>query len=122
MVATLSALQHLAVDDFHQFRPRLQGMSAAQSAQFGTLLAGVRYAPVAALLEIVADRRDGDSGNRRQRLQLRAQLDIFIAGLRRWRLAHLDLARRFIGDSRGTGGTAGASYLIGRLDEASRPS
>jgi non-ribosomal peptide synthase protein (TIGR01720 family) len=121
-VTTLSGLQHLAVDDFHQFRPRLRGISAAQSAQFGTLLAGVRYAPVAALLEIVVDRRDGDSGNCRQRLQLGAQLDLFIAGLRRWRLAHLDLARRFIGDSRGTGGTTGASYLIDRLDEASRRS
>jgi amino acid adenylation domain-containing protein/thioester reductase-like protein len=121
-VTTLSALQHLAVDDFHQFRPRLQEASAAQSAQFATLLAGVRYAPVAALFEIVADRRDGDSANRRQRLQLGAQLDVFIAGLTRWRLAHVDVVRRFIGDSRGTGDTAGASYLIDRLDEASRPS
>jgi tryptophan 2,3-dioxygenase len=121
-VTTVSALEQLAVDDFLQFRPRLQGASAGQSAQFSTLLAGVRYAPVAALFEIVADRRDGDSANRRQRLQLGAQLDVFIAGLTRWRLAHVDVVRRFIGDSRGTGGTAGASYLIDRLDEASRPS
>jgi tryptophan 2,3-dioxygenase len=121
-VTTLSALQHLAVDAFHQFRPRLQGASAAESAQFASLLAGVRYAPVAALLEIVADQRDGDSGNRQQHLRLGAQLDVFIAGLTRWRLAHLDLVRHFIGDSRGTGGTSGADYLIDRLDEASRPS
>jgi len=122
-VTTLSALQHhLAVDDFHQFRPRLQGASAGQSPQFSTLLAGVRYAPVAALLEISADRRDGDSDNRRQRLQLRARLDVFIAGLTRWRLVHLDMVRHFIGDGQGTGGTSGAGYLIDRLDEASRPS
>jgi thioester reductase-like protein len=120
-VTTLRALQHLAVDDFHQLRPRLQGASAGQSAQFATLLAGVRYAPVAALFEIVADRRDGDSANRRQRLQLGAQLDVFIAGLTRWRLAHVDVVRRFIGEGRGTGGTAGASFLIDHLDEASRP-
>jgi tryptophan 2,3-dioxygenase len=77
---------------------------------------------VAPLLEIVADRRNGDSGHRRQRLQLGARLDVFIAGLTRWRLAHLDLVRHFIGDSRGTGGTTGTRYLIDRLDEASRPS
>ena len=94
-------------------------MSAAQSDQFATLLTGVRHAPVAALLEIVADRRNGDSGNRRQRLQLGAQLDVFIAGLTRWRLAHTAAVGRFIGDSRGTGGTAGLSYLIDRLDKAS---
>ena len=118
-VTTTSALQHLTVDGFHQFRPRLQGMSAAQSDQFATLLTGVRHAPVAALLEIVADRRNGDSGTRRQRLQLGAQLDVFIAGLTRWRLAHVAAVGRFIGDSRGTGGTAGLSYLIDRLDKAS---
>jgi tryptophan 2,3-dioxygenase len=122
MVTTTSALQHLTVDGFHQFRPRLQGMSAAQSDQFATLLTGVRYAPVAALLEIVADRRNGDSGTRRQRLQLGAQLDVFIAGLTRWRLAHVAAVGRFIGDGRGTGGTTGAGYLIDRLDKASRPS
>lgn len=121
-VTTLSALEHLAVDDFHQFRPRLQGATAGESAQFAMLLAGVRYAPVAALLEIVADRRNGDSGTRRQRLQLGARLDVFIAGLTRWRLAHLGLVCRFIGDSPGNGGTEGAGYLIDRLDEASRPS
>ena len=120
-VTTQIALQHLAVDDFHKFRPSLQRASAAESAQFAVLLAGVRYPPVAALLEIVADRRDGDSGHRRQRLQLGAQLDLFIAGLTRWRLAHLDVVRRFIGDSRGTGGTAGLGYLIDQL-EAFRPS
>ena len=122
LLTTQSALQHLGVDDFHKFRPRLQGVSAAQSDQFAILLAGVRYAPVAALLEIVADRRDGDSSNRRQRLQLGAQLDVFIAGLTRWRLGHLDAVRRFIGDGPGTGGSAGVSYLIDCLDGTSRPS
>jgi tryptophan 2,3-dioxygenase len=121
-VTTTSALQHLTVDGFHQFRPRLEGMSAAQSDQFATLLTGVGYAPLAALLEIVADRHNGNSGNRRQRLQLGAQLDVFIAGLTRWRLAHIGAVGRFIGDSRGTGGTTGAGYLIDRLDAASRPS
>jgi tryptophan 2,3-dioxygenase len=77
---------------------------------------------VATLLEIVVDRRDGDSGNGRLRLQLGAQLDVFIAGLRRWRVAHRDLARRFIANSRGTGGTAGVGYLTDRLDKGSRPS
>jgi tryptophan 2,3-dioxygenase len=121
-LTTLSALQHLAVDDLNQFRPRLQRVSAAQSAQFATLLTGARHAPVAALLEIVADRRDEDSGNRRQQLQLRAQLDVFIAGLTCWRLVHLDVVHRFIGDRRGTGGTTGVGYLIDQLDEASRTS
>jgi amino acid adenylation domain-containing protein len=121
-MTTLSALQHLAVNDFHRFRPRLEGMSAAESARFTTLLAGARHAPVAALLEIVADRRDGDSTNRRQKLQLGEQLDAFIAGITRWRLTHLDVVRHFLGDSRGTGGTAGVGYLIDQLDEASRPS
>jgi tryptophan 2,3-dioxygenase len=121
-VTTLTALQHLAVDDFQQFRPRLGGMSAAESAQFATLLAGVRYAPVAALMEIAADQRDRDSGDHRQRVQLGAHLDVFIGGLTRWRLGHLDVVRRFIEDSRGTGGTTGASYLIDRLDKGSRPS
>ncbi|WP_167355059.1 non-ribosomal peptide synthetase [Nocardia africana] len=122
MLTTESALQHLAVDAFQQFRPRLQGVSAAQSAQLETLLTGVRHAPVAALREIVADRRDGDSNDRRQRLYLGAQLEVFITGLTRWRLNHLDVVRRFIGDRRGTGGTIGLGFLIDRLSEASRPS
>jgi tryptophan 2,3-dioxygenase len=121
-VTTQSALQHLSVDDFHRFRPKLQGVSAAQSDQFATLLEGVRYAPVAALLEIVADRRDGDRENRRHKLQLAAQLDVFIAGLTRWRLTHLDVVRHFIGDRRGTGGSAGVGFLIDQLDEACRRS
>ncbi|CAM4021144.1 tryptophan 2,3-dioxygenase family protein [Mycobacterium senriense] len=122
IVTTQNALQHLAVNDFHRFRPGLQGMSAGQSPQFTTILAGVRHAPVAALLEIVSDRRNGDGGNRRQRLHLGAQLDVFIAGLTRWRLAHLDVVSRFIGGSRGTGGTAGLGFLIDRLFDASCPS
>jgi tryptophan 2,3-dioxygenase len=121
-LTTQSALQHLAVDDFHRFRPRLQGVSAAQSPQLASLLQGVRYAPLAALLEIAADPRDGDSRSRREKLQLGAQLEVFIAGLTRWRLGHLDAVRRFIGDRPGTGGTAGVSYLIDCLDEAGRPS
>jgi tryptophan 2,3-dioxygenase len=120
MMSTESALQHLAVDAFQQFRPRLQGVSAAQSTQLATMLAGVRHAPVTALLEIVADRRDGDSKDRRQRIHLGAQLDVFIAGLTRWRLNHLDVVRRFIGDRRGTGGTVGLGFLIDRLSEGSR--
>jgi amino acid adenylation domain-containing protein/thioester reductase-like protein len=120
-VTAQSALQHLAVDDFHRFRPKLQGVSAAQSDQFATLLEGVHYPPVAALLEIVADRPDGDRENR-HKLQLAAQLDVFIAGLTRWRLTHLDVVRRFIGDSRGTGGSVGVGYLIDQLDQAFRRS
>ncbi|WP_139333094.1 tryptophan 2,3-dioxygenase family protein, partial [Mycobacterium sp. SP-6446] len=122
MLTTQGALQHLAVDDFHRFRPRLQGVSAAQSAQFEILLRGVRHAPVKGLLEIAADRRDDDRGDRRLKLQLGAQLDVFIAGLTRWRLAHVDAVRRFIGGDRGTGGSAGVDYLIDQLIEASRPS
>jgi hypothetical protein len=110
------------VDDFHRFRPCLQGMSAGHSAQFSAILGGVRYAPLAALLGIVADRRNGDKCTRRQRLHLGAQLDVFMAGLTRWRLAHLDAVSPFIGDSRGTGGSAGVGYLIDRLFEASSPS
>ena len=97
-------------------------MSAAQSDQFATLLTGIRYAPVAALIEISADRRDSDSNNRRQQLQLSARPDVFIAGRTRWRLAHLDAVSPFIGGSRGTGGSAGVGYLIDRLFEASLPS
>jgi tryptophan 2,3-dioxygenase len=121
-LTTQSALEHLSVDDFHRFRPKLQGVSAAQSEQFAILLEGARYAPVAELFQIVADRRDGDSSNRRQKLQISAQLDVFIAGLTRWRLVHLEVVRRFIGDSGGTGGTAGVGYLIDQLDEACRRS
>jgi len=121
-VTIVSVLQHLAVDDFQQFRPRLGGMSAAESAQFATLLAGVRYAPVAALMEIAADWRDGDSRDRRHGVQLGAQLEVFVAGLTRWRLAHVEVVRRFIEDSRGTGGTSGLGYLIDRLDKVSRSS
>ncbi|OMC56647.1 hypothetical protein A5747_00030 [Mycobacterium sp. IS-836] len=120
-LATQGALEHLAVDDFHRFRPHLQGVSAAQSPQLATLLTGADHAPVAGLLEIAADRR-GDSAGRRQKLHLNAQLDVFIAGLTRWRLGHLDAVRRFIGDGPGTGGSAGVSYLIDCLDGTPRPS
>jgi non-ribosomal peptide synthase protein (TIGR01720 family) len=121
-LTTQSALEHLSVDDFHRFRPKLQGVSAAQSEQFAILLEGARYAPVAELFQIVADRRDGESSSRRQKLQIAAQLNVFIAGLTRWRLVHLEVVRRFIGDSGGTGGTAGVGYLIDQLDEACRRS
>lgn len=121
-LSTQSALEHLAVDDFHRFRPRLQGVSAAQSPQLASLLRGVRHPPVAELLEVVADPDDGDVSTRRQKVQLGAELEVFIAGLIRWRLGHLDAVRRFIGDGPGTGGTAGVSYLIDCLDEARRPS
>jgi thioester reductase-like protein len=122
IVTTQKALQHLAVDDFHRFRPSLQGMSAGQSAQFSAILAGVRYPPLAALLGIVADRRNGDGCTRRKRLHLGAQVDVFIAGLTRWRLAHLDAVSPFVGDTRGTGGSVGVGFLIDRLFEASAPS
>jgi tryptophan 2,3-dioxygenase len=122
IVTTQKALEHLAVDGFHRFRPCLQGMSAGQSAQFSAILSGVRYAPLAALLGIVADRRNGDRCTRRQRLHLGAQLDVFIAGLTRWRLAHLDAVSPFVGDTRGTAGSVGLGYLIDRLFDASSPS
>ncbi|WP_083662669.1 MULTISPECIES: tryptophan 2,3-dioxygenase family protein [unclassified Mycobacterium] len=121
-LTTQGALEHLAVDDFHRFRPHLQGVSAAQSPQLATLLTGADHAPVAGLLEITADRRAGDSASRRQKLHLNAQLDVFIAGLTRWRLGHVDAVRRFIGDGPGTGGSAGVSYLIDCLDGTPRPS
>lgn len=117
---TLSAFEHLRIEDFRRFRPRLQGASGAQSPQFTALLAGAENPMLAELRDVVAE-RDEPEDARRQRDELRAHAAVLEVGTVRWRLAHLKLVRHFVGDRPGTGGTAGVGYLIDRLGQFSRP-
>ncbi|MET9503911.1 tryptophan 2,3-dioxygenase family protein [Streptomyces sp. NPDC006622] len=103
LVDLLGLLDGLTPAQFHAFRPLLGEASGGQSVQFADLLhqidapdcglpAHAATAEVAALLV---------------QLRVRAQ---------RWKLRHLRLVERMIGDATGTGGTDGIQYLRSRID------
>ncbi|MFI0484317.1 tryptophan 2,3-dioxygenase family protein [Actinomadura sp. 9N215] len=56
--------------------------------------------------------------------ELRSLVEGLVAhdeGLREWRVRHMEMARRLIGDSSGTGGTSGLPYLRSRQGSAVFP-
>jgi tryptophan 2,3-dioxygenase len=112
--ATLGQLDHLSVEHFHEFRPFLGDVSAAESVQMAQLLDGPRMASVAGLVANLERARDEpQAGWRREAGHL---VDVLCAGIRRWRAHHRDVADRLIGDLPGTGGTNGVAYLGRRID------
>jgi tryptophan 2,3-dioxygenase len=110
IIATLQDMDHLSRTHFDAFRPALDGASGAESAQFALLLKGLDNPYVWELssrLQECDPREVGLDGL----LQAWDELDEFLARTETWRRLHVDLARRLVGNRRGTGGTSGVSFL-----------
>lgn len=114
ILTTLRDMLHLGTAHFDAFRVGLGDASGAQSVQFGLLMKGLdnpHVREVSNRLQACDPRQVG-----RDRL-LRAwdELDEFVARTEVWRRLHVDIARHFVGQRRGTGGTDGVAYLESRL-------
>ncbi|MGW7067021.1 tryptophan 2,3-dioxygenase family protein [Streptomyces sp. NPDC054855] len=96
----LALLDHLGAASFACFRPLLEGASGGQSHQFAALFARIG-APHCAV-------RPPDTDVPRD---LNDALAALQAAVTRWRVRHLLLVERMIGDSPGTDGTEGLAYL-----------
>jgi tryptophan 2,3-dioxygenase len=96
----LALLEHLDPESFASFRPLLADASGAQSYQFAALFNRIE-APHCAVRPANAD--------------VSCELDKALASLKaavtRWRVRHLLLVERMIGDRPGTDGTDGLAYL-----------
>lgn len=121
----LTTLLYLPVPDFHRFRDGLMGVSGAESEQFTALLVVSRHPAIrsierslAAVLPSVAPQGAHPEGACRHDACVTARaLDSLIAEAATWRRRHARIARHFIGNMPGTGGTSGVSYLL-REDRA----
>ncbi len=119
-------LERLPVQYFAEFRPYLGTASGAQSRQFRQLAslmgsdqrAGRLYTGLVAAAE-----RQGSSVDEISRRGVNAGPLYRVAealldagnGYWRWKVAHLGLMAKMMGDQPGTGGTSGADYLIRRI-------
>lgn len=122
----VSVLDRLPAASFAAFRPYLGTASGAQSAHFRTLDArlglGHKPSPLAEAFAAVIDkagldlvevcREDLEAGVLTRILD--AMLDIAQAYWL-WKVRHLALVSRMIGEQSGTGGTTGTNYLIRRV-------
>ncbi|MFG2603289.1 tryptophan 2,3-dioxygenase family protein [Streptomyces sp. NPDC048514] len=124
---TVRLLERLPVQRFAAFRPRLGTASGAQSRNFHDLEVRLGTADEGesplyrAFLKALAARgtsveevcRLGASGAGAPHRLAETLLDL---GYRfwHWKVAHLSLVDRAVGGLSGTGGTAGASYLVSR--------
>jgi tryptophan 2,3-dioxygenase len=122
----LIALEQLSSHCFARFRPYLGTASGAQSAQFheldrklglGPTPSPVTTAFIAAVTSAGLDlvgvcRNDLDAGVLHRIMD--ALLDIG-QGYWRWKVAHLALVSKLLGDIEGTAGTSGAGYLTRRV-------
>lgn len=122
----LVALEKLPVRLFAEFRPYLDTASGAESAQFKVLsnLLGDDERP-GELYEafVAATAAAGTSVAEVCRYGVRSGVHHRVAELLldlgnaywRWKVAHLGLMSRSLGQQTGTGGSSGAMYLAGRL-------
>ena len=129
--SSLTALSALEAQEFLDFRRLLRGASGAQSSQFARLEAMVEN-PGSDSLEAVflaALRRDTGLGPADLLTERAPSVWLWLAhtmvdlsdALWRWRVEHLELAGRLIGDRPGTGGSSGIGYLAERLDRRAFP-
>jgi tryptophan 2,3-dioxygenase len=126
LLEQVAALDRLPHHSFARFRPHLGTASGAQSGQFRELDrrlgVGPQASPVcaafrAALTGQGADLVDIFSADLAAGA-LHRVADALLAigqGYWRWKVAHLALASRLIGDATGTGGTSGADHLARRV-------
>ncbi|NBE51307.1 tryptophan 2,3-dioxygenase family protein [Streptomyces boluensis] len=96
----LALLDHLDAESFANFRPLLEDASGGQSHQFAALFSRIEMPHCAV--------RPPDAAVSRE---LREALAALRAAVTRWRVRHLLLVERMIGDSPGTDGTDGLAYL-----------
>jgi tryptophan 2,3-dioxygenase len=119
-------LHHLPTAEFLRFRDALDGVSAAESRQFGQLLEGRRHTSLRRLAAAVARHgsgdpvhiHDGDDGDgdgcAEAACRCARGIDRIAQVVRAWRLLHVAVARRLVGDLPGTGGTDGVPWLAQR--------
>lgn len=122
--ACLDLLVHLPRERFAAFRPHLQDASGAESTAFRRLFratfdttGAIRELGILAAVYVTAPDAAGCTVDASA---LARALDEFVGDVRAWRLRHVDIARSFIGDAAGTGGTSGVPHLrerLGRGDE-----
>jgi len=127
LIQQLGRLVYLSRADFQRFRPSLQGASGAQSAQCLEVLQiadqpdiraiGVNLAVV--LADHGLDRPHQLGACRHDSCGAAHAVDHLIATVGDWRRLHLQVARHFIGDSPGSGGSDGVAYLRAQLDGSS---
>ncbi|KIZ16623.1 tryptophan 2,3-dioxygenase family protein [Streptomyces natalensis] len=126
LLEQLAALDKLPVRHFAEFRPYLGSASGAESEQFHYLAEllgddqhpGRLYEAFAAATEhsgtTVAEvcRRGPQAG-----VHHRIAENLLDIGNRywRWKVGHLTLMSKMLGEQPGTGGTTGAAYLISRI-------
>jgi tryptophan 2,3-dioxygenase len=116
----LTMLLYLPVTDFHGFRDALSGSSGAESEQFTALLLvsrhpnvrAIKHSLAAALPAIALDAPHQEGACEHDACATARAVRALIAGAAMWRRRHARIARHFIGDLPGTGGTSGVSYLL----------
>lgn len=126
--AHLRAMYQLPREAFLRFRGALDGASGAQSAQMRELLLGERQPDLRGIRLAVEDglgRLDLDGPHPagwcpHGACALAHEMEAFLAAVAAWRRLHVQVARHFIGDLPGTGGTAGVRYLAGQIERAER--
>jgi tryptophan 2,3-dioxygenase len=129
LVAHADALVKVPVGCFHELRQYFGSASGAQSAQFHALegMLGLRGEPghlYAAFLAAVE--AHGTNVERLYRDELGAGPLYRIAEMLidlahrfwHWRIVHLDLVARMLGERPGTGGSSGVRYLVSRMRTA----
>lgn len=124
MVESVSVLLHLPHDVFVDFRPRLGDASGAQSTQFHLLRQRLREGsedPLwGAFLKCVAhhgvsvDRVFIDTAPYSVPRRLAAGLLQLSDSIWSWQIRHMQVVHSLLGNSRGTGRTDGAQYLVRR--------
>ncbi|MEV6022094.1 tryptophan 2,3-dioxygenase family protein [Streptomyces sp. NPDC052036] len=105
----LRALDHLPKEHFLAFRPLLGTASGAASAQFAALFAMFGTDGHSGRWPLAAD------GDRPAPAQIEEEIGALREELRMWQLSHVQLVERMIGDAPGTGGSAGARWLLSRV-------
>jgi len=119
----LIQLTHLPVEDFLRFRDALEGASGAESEQLRMLLRGRRLPAVRRLQAHLAQALPAVGGDaphppdtcEHAECAVAYALDDCLDGIATWRVLHAEIARHFIGDRRGTGGTSGVDYLLQKI-------
>ncbi|MEI5035168.1 tryptophan 2,3-dioxygenase family protein [Streptomyces sp. S1A(2023)] len=110
----LALLDHLTPDSFASFRPLLGDASGAQSSQFIELFQQIHALDCLPPSAPAPDTTSGE--NEADERGTADELRALRAAVTRWRMRHLLLVERMIGDQAGTGGTSGLAYLRAQID------
>jgi len=129
LVQQLAMFQHLSAAEFASFRPLLGTASGAQSEQFADLerVCGT-VSGESGIERVLEERCRGDLGSldltaacTHALCQCAVGLLLVSDRVSAWREQHVRQVSRLIDNARGTGGTAGATYLSGRRERRCFP-